>query len=447
MTRHLIAGRMGEADRKRLPKARDERLTELRLQGPNGLRYGLDAVLSRLEKLAIQPTEIGADLLVLAAHIQAADTRISRRTESPDGWTRQIRLVVPVSDPLRWYQASSVLKSAMDFLTGDQWTFGFRSRPRAHTQIVSVERPLIRAKFDTVTLFSGGLDSLIGAIDLLKSGAAPLLISHAAEGAVSQSQSDCLSGLKANFKTASFEQLRMWMSFEQDLVVGVQSEDTTRARSFLFLALAACAATGLAAHSSILVPENGLIALNVPLDKLRLGALSTRTTHPYYLARWNELLGALGIKATFANPYWNKTKREMVKGCKQKKVLADLIDSSISCSSPAKGRYLRLRQGHCGYCLPCLIRQGSLLGCDPTFYQTDIHARRLSTIRSKGVQVRAFQLAIERLSKKPELAKLLIHKPGSLRDNPDRIEEYADVYLRGMREVGKLLKHVQAGPI
>ena len=52
----------------------------------------------------------------------------------------------------------------------------------------------------------------------------------------------------------------------------------------------AFAATGLAPPFSLAVPENGLIALNVPLDPLRLGALSTRTTHPFYIARWNELL-------------------------------------------------------------------------------------------------------------------------------------------------------------
>ena len=42
-----------------------------------------------------------ADLLVLAALVHAADTRISRTTESQDTWTREICLLVPVSNTQR----------------------------------------------------------------------------------------------------------------------------------------------------------------------------------------------------------------------------------------------------------------------------------------------------------------------------------------------------------
>ena len=33
----------------------------------------------------------------------------------------------------------------------------------------------------------------------------------------------------------------------------------------------------------ILVPENGVISINVPLTVRRVGTLSTRTTHPYFI--------------------------------------------------------------------------------------------------------------------------------------------------------------------
>ena len=32
------------------------------------------------------------------------------------------------------------------------------------------------------------------------------------------------------------------------------------------------------------------------------------------MARWNELLTALGIACRIENPYWDKTKGEMVEG-------------------------------------------------------------------------------------------------------------------------------------
>src|SRR5712664_2091842 len=102
------------------------------------------------------------------------------------------------------------------------------------------------------------------------------------------------------------------MSFRDGLVKGVDAEKTTRGRSFLFLALGVLVGTGFAGPFTLRLPENGLIALNVPLDRLRLGSLSTRTTHPFYLARWNELLKLLGISGRLENPYWNKTKGEMV---------------------------------------------------------------------------------------------------------------------------------------
>jgi hypothetical protein len=72
------------------------------------------------------------------------------------------------------------------------------------------------------------------------------------------------------------------------------------------------------------VPENGLIALNVPLDQLRLGSNSTRTTHPYYMARWNDLLDALGIDGDVQNSFWDKTKGEMAASCRNPALLKNL---------------------------------------------------------------------------------------------------------------------------
>src|SRR6266852_896439 len=57
----------------------------------------------------------------------------------------------------------------------------------------------------------------------------------------------------------------------------------------------AFAGSGFEKRFVLYVPENGLIALNVPLDPLRLGSFSTRTTHPFYIARWNELLKMVGM--------------------------------------------------------------------------------------------------------------------------------------------------------
>lgn len=191
----------------------------------------------------------------------------------------------------------------------------------------------------------------------------------------------------------------------------------------------------------------------MPLDPLRLGALSTRTTHPFYMARWNELLGLLDVPVRVENPYWDKTKGEMAQQSAEPALLRHLAPSSLSCSSPTKGRWQGVGAQHCGYCLPCLIRRAALetgfgLGQDSTVYTVaDLSERPLDTRQAEGQQVRSFQLAISRLSARPDLAPILIHKPGPLIDeSPARQAALADVYRRGLFEVGALLRGVIARP-
>jgi hypothetical protein len=311
---------------------------------------------------------------------------------------------------------------------------------------------LMAPPFDSVSLFSGGLDSLIGAIDLLQAGSTPLLISHFGESATSDAQGKLFSGLKKHFDKSSFERLRVGMNFADGLVDGVGSERSTRGRSFLFFALGVFAGTGLGKPFTLRVPENGLIALNVPLDPLRLGSNSTRTTHPYYMARWNDLLTELDIEGRVENPYWAKTKGEMAAGCANAALLTNLAPKSLSCSSPTKGRWQGLGVEHCGYCLPCLIRRAALdnawgVGMDETNYTvSDLRATALDTRESTGKQVRSFQYAVERLRGRPQLANLLIHKPGSLSDEVTRLDQLADVYRRGLDEVARLIDGVETGP-
>lgn len=451
MRRHVLIGNFGPTDNVNIPTNRDEIATRLNLLLSNrGLDHGIGNALTDLANLGALPTEVGIDLLVLAAHVHAADTRISRDTESQDSWTREIRIIVPVSDAQLWRANAALLKTTLNFLTGDRWIIDFRPRPQGFTTLRPGLPPNApKPTYDCISLFSGGLDSLIGAIDLIEAGARPLFVSHAGEGATSGAQSDCFRPLRANYIKQLPDRLRVWISFSKDLIKDAGQENTTRGRSFLFFALGAFAGSASMKPFKLFVPENGLIALNVPLDPLRLGSLSTRTTHPFYMARWNELLRGLGIPGSIENPYWNRTKGEMVGGCANKPLLRRLVPSSLSCSSPTKARWQGHATQHCGYCLPCLIRRAATLKglgtVDPTVYTIqNLAARPLNAAIAEGQQVRSFQLAIRRLAAQPELAKLLIHKPGPLRDeSPASRGELAGVYQRGMAEVGQLLTGVR----
>ena len=453
MKRHTLVGRLGTFERDGTESTPDETVTDVVLAAADGrLEHGLANVLRDVNELGVPVTDIGVDLLLLATLVHAADTRVARATESQDTWTREFHLIVPVSDAHPWSASSALVETMLSFLTGDRWKLEFVPRPQAFVVAVGGKRPSVAGSFNQVNLFSGGLDSLVGAVDVLEAGVNPLLVSHTSEGATSESQNACFEGLEAKYPTRALSRLRAWVSFPEG-TSKTSNRRTRRARvRSCFSRWGSLAGTGLGRDFVLDVPENGLIALNVPLDVLRLGSLSTRTTHPFYLARWNDLLRRLGVRGAVRNPYWNQTKGEMVSGSKNANLLKKLVPRSMSCSSPTKGRWQGHGIEHCGYCVPCLIRRAALekawgRGSDPTTYTlTDLAARPLDTRQAQGQQVRSFQLGLARLKAEPGIERLLIHKPGSLRDERAHLPELAAVYRRGMEEVGALLANVTTKP-
>ena len=453
MRRFSLVARLGPDDKtKVVPLQRDSVVFEIDFLNANRrLGFGIGQALQELWLLGLRPPEMAVDLTIVAALVNAGDTRVSRRENAQDAWTREIDLYVPVSEPDRWRAVTGDLERLLRFLTGDRWRVIFRHRPRRMASIVNpLRRPPV-AELEEVILFSGGLDSLIGVIDLMASGLRPILVSHYWDSETANAQTRLLQKLRRHFPRPQVKSVRVRLGFDKHRLDTGESEDTQRGRSFLFYALAAFAASSFGYPSQVYVPENGLIALNVPLDPLRLGALSTRTAHPHFLAGMGNLLDQIGLRVRLTNPYRHRTKGEMVATCKDLEFLKTVVGDSMSCSSPAKARYKGLSPRHCGYCVPCLIRRASLkagLGCvDPTPYAIhDLGAQTLRSDRSEGVDVRSFQLLAKRLERRQELAKILVHKPGPLTDVPDDIPGYVDVFKRGVREVSELLQRVEATP-
>jgi len=295
MRRHTLICRFDTADRTRVAIADPDSMRTVIhfVSGERRFDYGLGSLLERLAYLGLQPPEVAFDLVLLAALVFCADTRLSRETESQDGWTREIDLYLPVADTHLWAAQRGGIEAMLRFLTGDQWRVFFRPRPRGYRNIAPrvVEQQLPR--FTCASLFSGGLDSYIGAIDLVAKDKVPLLVSHHMEGMTKKHQDMCLANLEREYGAEAFASLQNYVCFKSEIVSNVEEDPNQRARSFLFFGLGALAASGLG-EATLYIPENGLISLNVPLDPLRLGALSTRTTHPYFMARYNDLLAALG---------------------------------------------------------------------------------------------------------------------------------------------------------
>lgn len=450
MTMHVLNAFLGPADAHQPPDdAVSRNVATVDLLGVDGkLRFGLQRVLARIAATGAPATPAAVDLLVLAALVYAADTRISRPQTSQDGWTREITLVVPVVDPAMWTAASGLVARTLRFLTGDRWELRFRQAPtdRRPGDLPASLNGTAR-RFDLVSLLSGGLDSLVGAIDLLSEGANPLFASHGGDGAVSGPQRRLFEALDRSFpREGGLARIRLGLTVPRGLVPGVGSEDTTRGRSFLFFALGIAAGSGFGRPFELWVPENGLISLNVPLDPTRLGSNSTRTTHPFYIHRWNELLRGIGIEATVRNPYLLKTKGEMVRECADAGALELLAPLSSSCAHPASKRW-NAGKDHCGYCLPCIIRKGAFLsapwGNDPTEYSVpDLAESPRDTETAEGKQVRGVQFALARLRRSPETAKTLVYVPGPLAEDAALVPELVALYERGMNEVAPIVDGV-----
>lgn len=412
---------------------------------PGELKWGMAAMLNNLQRNQICPSEEGVDLLCLSAMVYLADTRISRQAHSQNSWTREIDIELPVIKSAVWNQHSHLFKEMLNYLTGDRWNISFVQR---ECQVLPNSDKAVKSDLFTVaTLFSGGMDSLINAINHLERQHKLLLIGHAGDGNTKNAQEKLLF----EFRTHYEEKVQpifcdLWMVFDKKIIPNGGVETTTRSRSFLFIAFGCCVLSGTHGMSQLEIPENGLISLNVPLDVLRIGAHSTHTTHPFYLGLWNSVLALLDLNITLHNPYWNMTKGEMAEQCANRDFLIEVLDKSISCSSMTKSRWIGQPPQHCGHCVPCIIRRAAVHKAfnaqkeKTTYTKSDIKSLILNHDKGEGIQLRSFQMAISKVKRNPSLPRFLIHKSGKLSHDDEYLRQLAGVYYRGLMEVEKFIE-------
>lgn len=399
------------------------------------LRYGLQRTVDDLTKADIYPSEAGYDAIIIGLFVYMADMKISRRVHAQDSWSREIILTIPVFDN-KWAELKETFERMLKFLTGDLWTIEFTKREIALAQEDKFENR--NDKYLFASLFSGGMDSLIAAINYMEQGQQTLLVSHAGESRVRHWQTDLLSVLDDYYGDTPHENAYYWTNLDGVEFPKGGSDLNQRSRSFLFIAIALFAMSGTKSCTRLLMPENGLIALNVPLEYLRLGSHSTRTTHPFYLKLWNTITSDI-FGYSISNPYWNKTKGEMASECLNQDVLKIGMGYSYSCSSVNSVSIQSGESNHCGHCLPCIIRRAAMHKAfgdyDPSVYMDSSATELVNNREAKGEQIRSFQYAIDRLQKYPGAKNALIHKPGPLEMDDNYLQELADTYYRGLMEV------------
>lgn len=312
------------------------------------------------------PSQAARDLLVLAAGVYCAD-KVAPRKDAYDGFTREFQLAAPVGEHELFLDARESLESALRYLTGDTWSLRFRRI------VASPQKQLLTPCEATgVALFSGGLDSLAGAVQLLSEGGNLVLLGHHEGGPTAHLQISLAESLRAHFgdSRAGLRQLLLGPGKKNDRQARPLPggrEDTTRGRSFLFIAAALAVADTIDPTVPVYMPENGFIGINVPLVPARWGALSTRTTHPFFIAKMRDILDRLGLgQHPLENPFRLCTKGEILAASPDPSLLADLAPRSVSCAHPTAGRWRKQTFENCGTCWPCLIRRAAMhsLGWD-----------------------------------------------------------------------------------
>lgn len=299
------------------------------------------------------------DLLEVGSYVYCADQTVSRggktwRNNGED-WNRNFVFEIPVRDADLWNreEVKNPLKEALSFLSDDNYEFHFRSLksevPQDSYFYFDEGKPWFDA--DEVLLFSGGLDSLAGAIEEMKSHHKKvLLVSHRPAPKIASRQKRLLENL-CNYKEfkGEFLHIPVWVNKDS----GLTKDTNQRTRSFLYAMLA----TGVAIMQGIdkiKFYENGIVSINLPIADQIVGARASRSTHPKALKHMSDFLSCLlGKDFKVTNPFIWDTKSDVIRKI-QSSEMVDLIKYSNSCSHVRTSDVL---EDHCGVCSQCIERR------------------------------------------------------------------------------------------
>lgn len=297
------------------------------------------------------------DLLEIAAYVFAADRRISRGPKDAveyDAWGRRIQFHVKVRDYEFWSDArvTKSLASVLEFMAGDA-DYEFHFEPGHSTPPVGLfDRPGFTIDPDkagvAVTLFSGGLDSLCGALDLLQTRDAKIvLVSHESQAGTIQTQHALVRALQSRYPGRIFP-----YPFECTLRHKRAREETQRTRSFLYTSIAYAIASAYR-QTSFFVYENGVTSINLRRREDLGNARASRTTHPKAMGQMRALLSLVADRPVRIElPFVYHTKADII--AKLSNLAPELLSSTVSCSQTFK---VLGEASHCGYCFQCIDRR------------------------------------------------------------------------------------------
>lgn len=317
-----------------------------------------------LDPEALPPRII--DLLQLAAYVFCADRmrhRGSRYSLNNNSWARSFEMNIPVMDYRFWNDSnvSNQISEALQFMTGDRkYVFHFHKAEESVLETKNKQLSFFKGEFEEVEdidnieimLFSGGLDSLAGAIQRLNEDQDRKLcvISHQSSHKVMLTQSVIIDYLNNHYNN------RIWQyGFECHNHKMKSVEESQRTRMFLFSAIAFAICSCYEKHK-LFVYENGITSINLPKQGDVMNARASRTTHPKTLSLLTNFYRLFDNTFEIVAPYYNKTKAEVMEVFKLYHE-ERIIPSSVSCSSTRKQGG---QESHCGCCSQCIDRRFSI---------------------------------------------------------------------------------------
>ncbi len=409
-------------------------------------------------------SSIYEDLIMVATSVYAADKRVPRvgiyQGEVEDNWTRHINMSVPVIEFDKWNKIQAELESMLNFLSGDLWNLDFRKTDLKFRNYTTKKKyQIVEGDFDAVSLFSGGLDSYSGAINLLEKGRGVCFVGCREYNALKNRIDDLFAILKKNYSERSSDIIvfnadpRIPRNINEEQK-GKYIENTSRSRSFLFLSVGLAVASLIGKDVPVYIPENGFIGLNIPLTPSRRGSCSTRTTHIYFINKLNNILHILGIPHKVENFFAYKTKGEIVHEVKETNAFKKGAGQTISCSHPMRAdKGILGRPRNCGYCYPCLIRRASLNGInveeeylenfkeDYKIGMSFVKNDKFSNPETgKTTDLKAVLFALHYYLKygSEEYYKRKLIALGGM--NMAEIEKFVEVYMKSMKELYEFIK-------
>lgn len=315
------------------------------------------------------------DLLEIAAYVFAADRLTDRGAKDLlvyDSWSRVFLFAIKVRDVDFWNDpvTKEKLKALLLYISGDR-DYQFRfvgGHTTAPAHLFDHEEFLLEpSKPHHVMLFSGGLDSLAGAVHRLSTSSDIVcLVSHRSQPSTIMTQNKLVSALSARFT----DRVRHY-HFSAGLANGRAVSETQRTRTFIYGAIAFALASGLS-QKELAFYENGITSLNFARRQDAINSRASRTTHPKTMRLLKDFLShVMGNPFSVENAFRWKTKAEVMQ------VLAEhhaegWISSAVTCSktSMAHGDHT-----HCGGCFQCVDRRFSISATQLTDYdQASLYA-------------------------------------------------------------------------